>query len=390
MRRFFKWLVRGILAGGVVALALAVWKKDEITRLLAVNSLFAEEKIVGNFSAMDRLFWTAPLDRGTGPVSPLPQGAQISLPDGADQWLTDRAVTALVVLKDGLIRYENYFQGTTPEDRRISWSVAKSFLSALFGMVLHEGQIASMDDPVTKYAPHLTGSAYDKARIIDVLHMSSGVKFNEDYLDYNSDINKMGRVLALGGSMDDFAAGLSERAGTPGDTWHYVSIDTHVIGMVIRGATGRTIPDLMAEKLIRPLGLEASPLMITDGYGTGFVLGGLNLRTRDFARFGQMVAQGGEWQGQRILPEGWVERSSRFTAPTAPAEERYALQWWGEPDARDGEFYARGIYGQYIYINRPAGVVIAMNSADRLFREPGVNRQIIQMFRRITDDLKTE
>lgn len=390
MRRFIKWLVRGVLAGSVIALAIAAWKKDEITRLLAVNSLFAEEKIVSNFSAMDRLFWTTPLDRGTGPVSPLPSGTLIGLPDGADQWLQDRAVTGLVVLKDGQIRFENYFQGTTPEDRRISWSVAKSFLSALFGIVLQEGQIASMDDPVTKYAPQLKGSAYDGARIIDVLHMSSGVEFNEDYLDFNSDINKMGRVLALGGSMDGFAAGLSRRTGDPGKVWHYVSIDTHVIGMVIRGATGRSIPDLMTEKLIRPLGLEQSPLLITDGYGTGFVLGGLNLRTRDFARFGQMVAQGGEWQGQQILPKGWVERSTAFTAPTAPEEERYALQWWGEPDARAGEFYARGIYGQYIYINRPAGVVIAMNSADRKFRETGVNRQIIDMFRRITDGLTTE
>ncbi len=390
MGRVIKWLIRGVTAGIVLVGAVAIWKKDEITRLLAVNSLFAEQKIVANFSAMDRLFWTAPLDRGSDPVSPLPVGAPIALPEGAEEFLKDRAVTALLVLKDGTIRHEAYYQGTTPDDRRISWSVAKSFLSALFGIVLDEGHIASLQDPVTKYAPQLAGSAYDGARIIDVLHMSSGVEFNEDYLDFNSDINKMGRILALGGSMDGFAAGLSRRTGEPGQVWRYVSIDTHVIGMVIRGATGRSVPDLMAEKLIRPLAPELSPLMITDGYGTGFVLGGLNMRTRDYARFGQMVAQGGEWQGQQILPAGWVEQSTSFTAPTAPGELRYGLQWWGEPDAPEGEFYARGIYGQYIYVNRPAGVVIAMNSADRLFREPGVNRQIVQMFRRITTSLNSE
>ncbi|THD73026.1 class C beta-lactamase-related serine hydrolase [Thalassobius vesicularis] len=388
--RYAKWAFRVITVIILISGGLVVWKKEEITRLLAVNHLFDADRIVQNFSSMDQMFWTAALDRGTAPVSPLPKGEDAPLPEGSDAWLTERAVTALVVLKDGQIRHEGYYQGTGPEDRRISWSMAKSFLASLFGIVLQDGAIASMDDPVTKYAPQLAGSAYDGARIIDVLHMASGVKFNEDYLDFNSDINRMGRVLALGGSMDGFAAGLAERDATPGQTWHYVSIDTHVIGMVIRGATGRTIPDLMAEKLIRPLGLEETPLMITDGTGVGFVLGGLNMRTRDYARFGQMVAQGGTWQGQRLLPEGWVETASAPSAPTSPGKEKYGLQWWLPSDAQPGEFYAIGVYGQYIYINRPKGVVIAMNSADRLFKEDGVNRQNIEMFRRITDSFVKE
>lgn len=390
MGRIVKWALRALVVVILLGGAGAVWKKDEITRLLAVNSLFDADRIVSNFSHMDRLFWTVPLDRGNAPVSPLPRGADQSLPDGADRWLTDRAVTGLVVLKDGEIRHESYHLNTTPDDRHISWSVAKSFLSALMGTVLADGSIHSLNDPVTQYAPSLKGSAYDGARIIDVLHMASGVKFNEDYLDFNSDINKMGRVLALGGSMDDFAASLDQHIATPGTEWHYVSIDTHVIGMVIRGATGRSIPDLMTERIIQPLGLEQTPLMITDGHGVAFVLGGLNMRTRDYARFGQMVAQGGMWQGQRILPEGWVTQSTVFTAPTTAGEEKYGLQWWGPKDATEGEFYAIGVYGQYIYINRPKGVVIAMNSADRLFKEPGVNRENIQMFRRITNSLTQE
>lgn len=388
--RYAKWAFRVITVIILISGGLVVWKKEEITRLLAVNHLFDADRIVQNFSSMDQMFWTAALDRGTAPVSPLPKGEDAPLPEGSDAWLTERSVTALVVLKDGQIRHEGYYQGTGPEDRRISWSMAKSFLASLFGIVLQDGAIASMDDPVTKYAPQLAGSAYDGARIIDVLHMASGVKFNEDYLDFNSDINRMGRVLALGGSMDGFAAGLAERDATPGKNWHYVSIDTHVIGMVIRGATGRSIPELMAEKLIRPLGLEETPLMITDGTGVGFVLGGLNMRTRDYARFGQMVAQGGTWQGQRLLPEGWVETASAPSAPTSPGKEKYGLQWWLPSDAQPGEFYAIGVYGQYIYINRPKGVVIAMNSADRLFKEDGVNRQNIEMFRRITDSFVKE
>lgn len=385
MRSLLKWTLRAVAMLILAAVVLGVWKREEIGRLLAVNSLFAEEKIVGNFSGMERLFLTVPMARGDGPVSPLPQGAAMVPPEGMEDWITERAVTALVVLKDGEIRHESYHLVTTPTDRRISWSVAKSYLSALMGIVLEEGAIDSLDDPVTKYVPALAGSAYDGATILNVLQMASGITFNEDYLDFNSDINRMGRVLALGQSMDGFATGLTETFIAPGRQWQYVSIDTHVIGMVIRGATGRSIPDLMQEKLIAPMGLEADPLYITDGHGTAFVLGGLNLTTRDYARFGQMFLQMGDWNGRQIVPIDWVAASTEPSAPTAPGAEQYGLQWWMAPDAPAGEFYGRGIYGQYIYINRAKGVVIAANGADRAFRTAGANEQNIAMFRRITD-----
>lgn len=385
MRSLLKWTLRAVAMLILAAVVLGVWKREEIGRLLAVNSLFAEEKIVGNFSGMERLFLTVPMARGDGPVSPLPQGAAMVPPAGMEDWITERAVTALVVLKDGEIRHESYHLDTTPTDRRISWSVAKSYLSALMGIVLDEGAIDSLDDPVTKYVTALEGSAYDGATILNVLQMASGITFNEDYLDFNSDINRMGRVLALGQSMDGFATGLTETFIAPGRQWQYVSIDTHVIGMVIRGATGRSIPDLMQGKLIAPMGLEADPLYITDGHGTAFVLGGLNLTTRDYARFGQMFLQMGDWNGRQIVPIDWVAASTEPSAPTAPGAEQYGLQWWMAPDAPAGEFYGRGIYGQYIYINRAKGVVIAANGADRAFRTAGANEQNIAMFRRITD-----
>ena len=383
MRSFLKWTLRVLLMLVLAAVVIGIWKREEIGRLLAVNSLFAEEKIVGNFSAMDRMFLTTQIARGTGPVSPLPEGPAMTPPEGFDDWLSERAVTALVVLKDGEIRHESYHLGTTAEDRRISWSVAKSYLSALMGIVLAEGAVENLDDPVTKYVPALVGTAYDGATVLNVLQMASGVTFNEDYLDFNSDINRMGRVLALGQSMDGFAAGLTETFVEPGLQWQYVSIDTHVIGMVIEGATGRSIPDLMQEKLIAPMGLQADPLYITDGYGTAFVLGGLNLPTRDYARFGQMFLQMGEWNDAQIVPIDWVAASTEPSAPTAAGREQYGLQWWMAPDAPTGEYYARGIYGQYIYINRAAGVVIAANGADRNFRAQGANMQNIEMFRRI-------
>lgn len=379
MRRFLK--VVGVLV--LLLAAVAVWKREEIARLMAVNSLFSAERIVGNFSNMDRLFLTRALSRGEGPVSPLAEGVPAVLPAEVEDWIAARNVTALVVLKDGKVVHESYHQGTGPHDLRISWSVAKSYLSALFGVIHAEGKIG-LDDPVVKYVPELAGTAYDGATVRHILTMSSGVKFNEDYLDFWSDINRMGRVLALGQSMDGFAASLKDREAEPGARWHYVSIDTHVLGMIIRGATGEDIPELMERHILAPLGMEKAPYYLTDGYGVSFVLGGLNVTTRDYARFGQMIAQGGQWQGRQVVPRDWVEES---TSPQAPGGVGYGYQWWIADGAAPGEVNAQGIYGQYIWIDRARGVVIAVNAADRGFEDPGVAEGNIALFRKIAAGL---
>ena len=377
------------IAAAVVLAALAgcALKYEEIGRLMAVQSLFSEDDITNNFSDMGAAFLTVPVSRGEGPVSELPAGSTATLPAEIDAFITDRNVTALLVLKDGQVVFEDYYQDTDANDLRISWSVAKSFLSALMGVLVDEGTIETIDAPVTQYVPSLIGSAYDGATIKDVLQMSSGVIFDEDYLKFSSDINRMGRILALGGSMDGFAEGLTETFAPAGQQWQYVSIDTHILGMVIRGATGRTIPDLLSEKIIAPLGFEAEPTYLVDGYDVAFVLGGLNITTRDYARFGQMIAQNGQWQGQQIVPADWIAASTVPSANTAPGNTGYGYQWWIPVGAAPGQFMARGIYGQYIYIDQPRNVVIVLNASDRNFRFAGVNRQNEDMFRAIVESL---
>jgi CubicO group peptidase (beta-lactamase class C family) len=385
MRKFIKWTSRILLALGVVILAVGIWKREEITRLMAVNSLFEADKIVANFSNMNAAFLNVELPRGDGPVTPLPKGTDMQMPDAYAAWVTDRTVTSTLVLKDGKILHEAYYQGTDEGDRRISWSVAKSYLSALFGILVDEGAIGSLDDPAIKYAPILTGGAYNDATVRNVLQMSSGITFDEDYLEYDSDINRMGRVLALGGKMDDFASGLTETYTPTGQEWNYTSIDTHVLGMIARGATGRSIPDLMSEKLIAKLGLEQSPYYLTDGVGVAFVLGGLNVTTRDYARFGQMILQDGNYNGQQIVPAAWVAESTTPSAKTKPEKFAYGYQWWVPVGAVAGdEFMGRGIYGQYVYIDKSAGVVIVSTAADKKFRDDGVSDQNVDMFRQIT------
>lgn len=387
MRTFGKWLGRILLILILTIAAVGFWKRDDISRLFAVNSLFNESEIVHNFSHMDKAFLTVPVSRGNGMTSELPYGPETNLPAGAQDWIEKRHVTSLLAMKDGEIRYEEYFLGTGPDDRRISWSIAKSYLSALFGVLLDEGAFDSIDDPVTKYAPQLVGSAYDGASIRNVLNMASGVRFDEDYLEYDSDINRMGRIVALGGTLDDFTASFVDRIAEPGKKWAYVSIDTHVMGMVIRGATGRAIADLMSEKIIAPLGQERDALYIADGSSAAFVLGGLNLITRDYARFGLMIEQNGQFDGKQIVPADWIATASAPSAPTESGETGYGYQWWVPVGAEKGEFFARGIYGQYLYIDQTRGVVIVATGADRQFRDPGVNDENIAMLREIAASL---
>lgn len=386
MPRIFKWLLRAALMATLAAAVVGVAKRDELQRLIAVNTLFEPDRIVANFSQMDRAFLHTPLSNGD--AAPLPKGTPITLPAGMDAWMDDRRVTSLVVLKQGDVVHESYLLGTGRDDLRIGWSLSKSFISALTGVVVAEGYITSLDDPVTKYAPLLKGGAYDQATVRNVLNMATGVTFDEDHTDYDSDINRMGRILALGGQMDDFAAGLTEIFAAPGTDWQYVSIDTHVLGMVIRGATGRSVSDLMGEKIIAPLGLEHTPYYLTDGSGVAFALGGLNMTTRDLARFGQMFVQGGMWQGKQIVPRGWVLASTTASAPTGPGEYGYGYQWWMPVDARPREYMGRGIYGQYLYINDTEEVVIALTAADPDFRDDAIQRENLTWFRQITDALQ--
>lgn len=381
MRRLVKRVLLALLALAIVGGALAVWKRAEIARLLAVNSLFAEDRIVANFSSMDRLFWTRPLR--AGPAEPLPQGPALNPPEGFDAWLEARRVTGIVVLHQGAIVHEDYRLGTGADDLRVSWSLAKSVLGLVLGTLVADGTIPDLDAPVTAHAPALRGSAYDGVTVRQVAQMASGVAFTEDYLDFWSDINRMGRILALGGSMDAFTAGQTGRRGRPGADWLYVSVDTHALGMAMRGASGRSASELVEERLFLPLGLERAPRYITDANGVEFVLGGLLMTTRDYARIGQLVVEG----GRGIVPGEWIEESTRASAPGGAA---YGYQWWLAEDARPGEVYARGIYGQYIWIDRAARVVIAVNAADRRFRDPGVNAGNIAMFRSIVDRLAQE
>lgn len=375
-------LGKSISAFMLVIAVLAGTFSTEIRQLYHTITLFNEDVIVHHFSNMADTFPTKTIAR-QGPVTPFETAPQ-ALPDSftfegkamkMNDFLTLTSTTALIVVKDNAITFEQYYQGTEEFDQRISWSMAKSFLSAIFGVAVEEGFIKDLNAPVTDYVPELIGSGYDGVSIKNVLQMSSGVYFNEDYGDFNSDINRFGRVMALGGSFDDFAASLtSERE--QGTYMHYVSLDTHVIGMVLRAATGRSIEDYFNEKLWSKLGTERDAIYLTDSTGQPMVLGGLNLITRDYARMGKLYRDKGVLNGQQVIPAQWIEDSITPDAPhlmpgkrdSSASKMGYGYQWW-IPDNPKQEFMALGIYGQHIYVNREHNIVIVKNSADRQFMD---------------------
>jgi len=292
-----------------------------------------------------------------------------------DSFLSETQSTALLVVKDDDITFENYYLGTRDTDLRASWSMAKSYLSAIFGIAVYEGHIKDLNVPVTDYVPALIGSGYDGVTIKNVLQMSSGVAFNEDYTDFNSDINRFGRMMAMGGSFDEFAASLTHER-EQGTYMKYVSIDTHVLGMVLRAATGQTIEEYLTTKLWSKLGNEQNALYLVDGLGEPMVLGGLNATTRDYGRLGMLFRDNGIINGEQVVPAQWIKDSITPDASHLMPGKRdnaksvfgYGYQWW-IPEQSDQEFFALGIYGQFIYINQKAGVVIVKNSANTRFTD---------------------
>jgi CubicO group peptidase (beta-lactamase class C family) len=339
--------------------------------------LFRGGSQVENFRQMATIN-PARVVRRAAKAAPFAAGEPIELPETFEfegrrfetaQFLSEMETTGLLVLKDGRVVFERYWLGNDATTQAASWSVGKSFVSALVGVAVDEGAVGSVEDPVSRYAPMLEGSAYDGVRLKDVLQMSSGVRWNEDYSDPKSDINRWLRILSDGGSLDAFAAGCV-RGVEPGTYNRYNTTDTHVLGMVVRGATGRSLTEYFREKLWDPLGAEADAFWIVDSTGVEVAGGGLNAVLRDFARLGELYRNGGVWNGRRLLSEAWVRASVTPDAPhlmpgprpSADHSLGYGYQWWAPGN---GAYCAIGVYNQFVCVDPVTRTVIAQTAAFR-------------------------
>ncbi|HVU04419.1 MAG TPA: serine hydrolase [Polyangiaceae bacterium] len=377
-RRFLVALVLGTLLASVCTVGWLA-KRHGLRRVWMGITLFHGAEQYENFAHTAELFPASTMPRSEKPFH-FPEGPRITLPASfayegkpidVEWFLSETDTSALLVLKDGAVRYERYALTGGRDVHWLSWSVAKSFISALVGIAIADGYVRSVEDPITRYVPALVGSGYDGVRIKDVLQMSSGVGWDETYANPFSDVNRFGRVLFLGGSLDEFTATL-ERKVPPGTRNHYCSADTHALGMLLTRATGRSVTAYMNEKLWQPLGMESSGRWLLDDHGMEMVFGGLNATARDYAKLGELYRLGGAWQGKQIVPETWVRQSVTPDAPFLTAEAKakagepfpigYGYQWW-IPGGDEHEFSAIGIYNQFVYVNPTRGVVIVKLSA---------------------------
>jgi hypothetical protein len=391
-----------LLVAVIAGVALAMYA-DELRRFRAVVTLFEPDVIVDHFRGMGTMFDTRAVRHDPDHVytferdpRPLPETYEYGdETKSVSAFLEQTGTSGLAVIVNDKLVFEEYYLGNDETTKWISWSVAKSFVSALVGIAIDEGHIEDVHDPVTKYVPFLKNTGYDGVPIKHVLQMSSGVRFDETYADYDSDINRMGRSLAFNTALDDFVASLeSERPS--GEYHHYVSMDTQVLAMVLRETTGQTLAQNLEDHIWTKIGMESDAYWLIDGGGMEMAFGGLNAVLRDYARFGLLYLHGGAWNGQRIVPADWVAASVTPDAahlqpgdnPDSDSVMGYGHQWW-IPENPEGDFLAIGVYNQFIYVHPGLNVVIAKTSAYADYNENGEGSEVesVALFRGIAKQL---
>jgi CubicO group peptidase (beta-lactamase class C family) len=275
-----------------------------------------EQKVAG-FRNMDKITWTRVIPAG-GDVFPLPTdlrdlGAfEINTDDASmtvDEYVRKQNVAGLIVVKNGTVVYERYELGNTRESRWLSYSVAKSVTSLLVGAAIKDGYIRSVDEPVTDYLPRLKNSSYDASTIRNVLQMSSGVEWNEDYADREADINQVTwPTLAMYEYLRN-----KPRTHEAGKVFNYNTSETNLIGTMLRSAVGNNLSTYLSEKIWKPFGMESDAYwcLVEEGGGE-FGGSSINATLRDYARLGLFALRNGELRdGSKVLPANWMTESTR-------------------------------------------------------------------------------
>jgi CubicO group peptidase (beta-lactamase class C family) len=330
---------------------------------------------VNTFRNIDRLFPTRIVKRGNH-VYPLPIGKPLGnlrfLSNGRDYDLYDymslNRVSGLLVLKNGKIALERYELGNTKTTRWMSMSIVKSFTASLVGAALQDGYIKSLEDPVITYLPQLASSAYQGVTIRNLLQMASGVKWDETYTNPASDRRHMLEVQnsQRPGAVLELMAKLP-RAAEPGTRWNYSTGETHVVGALVRAAVGKPVAEYLSERIWAKFGMESDATWWLES-PNGLEVGGsgLSATLRDYGRLGLFLLGGGKAGGEQVLPVNWVKEaaSPKLIGGKMVA---YGFMLWPIPNAvgtiNEGAFEARGIFGQYIYMNPRENVVIVVWSA---------------------------
>ena len=359
----------GLLALLVVVGTAGWFSLDKETRgLLATlptnrDLLFwSEPQRDAGFRALDRIPVLAKW-RVVAPSStplPLPPGPPLKLAVDVDAYMASQRSAALLIVHNGQMRLERYGLGFDATGRWTSFSVAKSITSTLLGAAIRDGFIKSMDDPVSAYIPDMKGSAYDAVSIRQLLTMTSGVKWNENYSDPNSDVAAFNNhkpdqgVIAIVSYLRKLP-----REVPAGSRWNYSTGETNLVGVLISQATKKPLAQYLQEKIWQPAGMEYPATWILSKTGQEISGCCIQASPRDFARMGQFILNGAKVGGQSIVPDGWLAEATSTHVPTTRPGLGYGYQWWTNAD---GSFAARGIFGQGIFIDPKRNLVIASNA----------------------------
>ncbi len=330
--------------------------------------------------------------RGAGPVQPLEEALlpldelefevwgerKLDLPTWLDESYTD----AFLVLHQGRIVYERYLNGMAPHQQHQMFSGTKSFVGALTLTLIEEGRI----DPartLASYVPELADSAFGDATVQQVLDMTTSITFNEDYVDPEADIASYGMVFGLWGqppadypgprTIYTYLPTLQKSDAPHGEAFHYVTPNTDVLAWLNSRVTGEDLSEMMSRRIWQPLGVERDGYLWLGGDGAAMAGGGLNITARDAARFGQMILQGGRFNGNQVLPAAVAERilqpgnrevfNRLYQDPWYEhVAWAYHDQWWTFNNPHKA-VSAIGIHGQFIYIDPVAEVVVVKQSS---------------------------
>jgi len=320
------------------------------------------EQQISGYQNIDKIFPTRQIYAGDL-SDPLPQrridlsGINFDLHGknySIEQYIKHNTVAGLLVLKNGEIILEYYDKNHSPDSKWVSFSIAKSVVALLVGAAIKDGYIDNLDSPISKYLPLMLGSEYEKVTIRQAMQMSSGIQWNEDYSDPESDINEM--VSLSADEILEFLA-TKTRVAPPGERFNYNTAETHLIGAVLRSAIDDNLSNYLSNKIWEPFGMEADAnwmLMSPDGVENGGCC--ISATLRDYGRIGLFVTNNGVLgNGEPILPEDWIHD---MTTPSA-GYSGYASQWWL---TEQNIYSALGIFGQMIWIDPNENVVIVTHS----------------------------
>ena len=368
------------------------------------------------FSRMREFVPTARVGRGQGPVWELPEawrddldavsftamggGAEMSWKDALAANFTD----AVCVLHKGALVYERYLGLTRRDTPHIAWSVTKSFVGTLMEMLIHEGRI-DPKAPVAALLPEMAGSGFADATMGQVMDMTTGLAFSEEYSDPNSGIGAMSNALGLtprtpGYQGPDSVFGFLPtigKAGEHGERFMYRTCNTEVLGWLIARSEGKRLQEVLSERIWQPLGMEQDADFLIDGSGMAFAGGGLNPVLRDMARFGEAMRCDGMGNGRQVIPAAVVESVrrgarqedfARSTYPHLPGWS-YRSQWWITHNNR-GAFTARGIHGQAIYVDPAAEMVVARFASHPIAANSAIDPASLPAYEALAEHLLRE